>query len=179
MELIAVINWWPSFLKGVIYSTKTHAEPPFKPQPFTLAEQPDFMLSLGVSEFTLNSASYAYYSAGLLQILINESMVRGVTHTMQNIWDYLRLTDAMSPTQIPSFSPVHLNTSSVGAFIPQVSLVTTYHINAFMSVRIWILINMINQTPTALLFTNELSYCLISRPQNSLFSEKTNKHDNW
>lgn len=83
MELIAVlalINWWSSFLKGVIYSTKTHAEPPFKPQPFTLAEQPDFMLSLGVSEFTLNSASYAYYSAGLLQILINESMVRGVTH---------------------------------------------------------------------------------------------------
>lgn len=68
------------------------------------------------------------------------------SHTIQNIWDYLRLTDAMSPTQIPSFSPVHLNTSSVGAFIPQVSLVTTYHINAFMSVRIWILINMINQT---------------------------------
>lgn len=55
---------------------------------------------------------------------------------MQNIWDYLRLTDAMSLTQIPSFSPLHLNTSSVGAFIPQVILVTTYHINAFMSVRI-------------------------------------------
>lgn len=81
-------------LKGLFYSTKTHVEPPFEPQPFTLAEQPDFMLSLGVSECTLNSASYAYYSAGLLQMLINESMV-------------------------PSYSPVHLNTSSVGAFIPQ------------------------------------------------------------
>lgn len=63
----------------MIYSTKTHAEPPFEPQPFTLAEQPDFMLSLGVSEYTLNSASYAYYSAGLLQMLINESMVREAT----------------------------------------------------------------------------------------------------
>uniref|UniRef100_H3D380 Bactericidal permeability-increasing protein n=1 Tax=Tetraodon nigroviridis TaxID=99883 RepID=H3D380_TETNG len=81
-------------LKGAIYSSKTHAEPPFEPQDFTMAEQPDFMLSLGVSEYTLNSALYAYYSAGLLQVFINESMV-------------------------PSYSPVHLNTSSVGAFIPQ------------------------------------------------------------
>ncbi|XP_029690122.1 bactericidal permeability-increasing protein [Takifugu rubripes] len=81
-------------LKGVIYSIKTHAEPPSEPQPFSLAEQPDSMLTLGVSEFTLNSASYAYYSAGLLQILLNDSM-------------------------IPSYSPVHLNTSSFGAFIPQ------------------------------------------------------------
>lgn len=119
----------------MIYSTKTHAEPPLEPQPFTLAKQPDFMLSLGVSEYTLNSASYAYYSAGLLQILINDSMVRGVTN-MQNIWDYRRLTAAVSLTQIPSYSPVHLNTSSVGAFIPQVSLVTTDHINAFNSARI-------------------------------------------
>lgn len=79
VAVIALTYWLSSFLKGVIYSTKTHAEPPFELQPFTLAEQPDFMLSLGVSEYTLNSASYAYYSAGLLQILINESMVRGVT----------------------------------------------------------------------------------------------------
>lgn len=65
-------------MKGAIYSSKTHAEPPFEPQDFTMAEQPDFMLSLGVSEYTLNSALYAYYSAGLLQVFINESMVRGV-----------------------------------------------------------------------------------------------------
>lgn len=74
--VIALFDYLLFFLKGVIYSIKTHAEPPFAPQPFSLAEQPDSMLTLGVSEFTLNSASYAYYSAGLLQILLNDSMVR-------------------------------------------------------------------------------------------------------
>lgn len=33
------------------------------------------MLSVGLSEFTLNSASYGYFSADLLQVLINDSMV--------------------------------------------------------------------------------------------------------
>lgn len=42
----------------------------------------------------------------------------------------------MSPTQIPSYSPLHLNTSSVGEFIPQVGLVTADHLNAFISERI-------------------------------------------
>uniref|UniRef100_UPI003AAD0A8C bactericidal permeability-increasing protein n=1 Tax=Centroberyx gerrardi TaxID=166262 RepID=UPI003AAD0A8C len=81
-------------LKGEFYSTKSHADPPFKAQPFTLPEQPGYMLSLGLSEFTANSASYGYFSAGLLQALINDSM-------------------------IPPSSPVHLNTTSMGPFIPQ------------------------------------------------------------
>ena len=131
----------------MIYSTRTHAEPPFEAQAFTLAQQPDFMMSLGVSEYTLNSASYAYYSAGLLQILINESMVRGVRKHAEYV-GWPRLTGAMSPTQIPLYSPVHLNTSSVGAFIPQVRLVSTGHANAFISERIWILTSMINHHST-------------------------------
>ncbi|XP_040905562.1 lipopolysaccharide-binding protein [Toxotes jaculatrix] len=81
-------------LKGEFYSIKTHAEPPFEAQPFKLSEQQGYMLSLGLSEFTLNSASYGYYSAGIFKVLINDSM-------------------------IPPFSPVHLNTSSMGRFIPQ------------------------------------------------------------
>lgn len=63
------------FLKGEFYSKQNHSEPPFKLQPFTLPVQPGYMLSLGVSEFTLNSASYGYYSAGLLKVLITNSMV--------------------------------------------------------------------------------------------------------
>nr|XP_046251919.1 lipopolysaccharide-binding protein [Scatophagus argus] len=81
-------------LKGEFYNTKTHKDPPFKAQPFTLPDQPGYMLSLGLSEYTVNSASYGYYSAGLLQTLINDSMIP------------------------PSF-PVRLNTSSMGPFIPQ------------------------------------------------------------
>ncbi|XP_074537985.1 bactericidal permeability-increasing protein [Halichoeres trimaculatus] len=81
-------------LKGEFYSTKSPTEPPFKAQPFTMPEQPSYMLLMGLSEFTLNSASYGYYSAGLLKAIINDSM-------------------------IPPRSPVHLNTSSMGQFIPQ------------------------------------------------------------
>ncbi|XP_037540439.1 bactericidal permeability-increasing protein [Nematolebias whitei] len=81
-------------LKGEFYSIKTHEEPPFVAQPFILAEQKNSMLSVGMSEFTLNSASYGYFSAGQLQALINDSM-------------------------IPPAFPIHLNTSFMGMFIPQ------------------------------------------------------------
>ncbi|XP_062282921.1 lipopolysaccharide-binding protein isoform X1 [Scomber scombrus] len=80
--------------KGEFYSIKTHQEPPFEAQPFVMPVQSGYMLSAGLSEFTVNSASYGYYSAGLLQAIINDSM-------------------------IPPSSPVHLNTSSMGPFIPQ------------------------------------------------------------
>uniref|UniRef100_A0A3Q3EMA6 Bactericidal permeability-increasing protein n=1 Tax=Labrus bergylta TaxID=56723 RepID=A0A3Q3EMA6_9LABR len=81
-------------LKGEFYSIKSPAEPPFEAQAFTIPEQQGYMLSMGLSEFTLNSASYGYFSAGLLKALINDSM-------------------------IPPSSPVRLNTSSIGQFIPQ------------------------------------------------------------
>uniref|UniRef100_A0A3B4VAQ6 Bactericidal permeability-increasing protein n=1 Tax=Seriola dumerili TaxID=41447 RepID=A0A3B4VAQ6_SERDU len=80
--------------KGEFYSIKTHVDPPFEAQPFTMPEQQGYMLSMGLSEFTLNSASYGFYSAGGFQVLINNSM-------------------------IPPGSPVHLNTSLMGPFIPQ------------------------------------------------------------
>lgn len=81
-------------LKGEFQSIKSPADPPFEAQPFTMPEQPSYMLSMGLSEFTVNSALYGYYSAGLLKALINDSM-------------------------IPPRSPVRLNTSSFGQFIPQ------------------------------------------------------------
>ncbi|XP_037629360.1 lipopolysaccharide-binding protein-like [Sebastes umbrosus] len=81
-------------LKGEFYDIKSHMEPPFVSKPFTMPQQPACMLSAGLSEFTLNSASYQLYSAGLLQVLITDSMIP------------------------PSF-PLHLNTSSMGPFIPQ------------------------------------------------------------
>lgn len=62
-------------LKGEFYSTKTHEEPPYKAQPFTMPDEPSYMLSMGMSDFTLNSASYGYYSDNLLQLLVNDSMV--------------------------------------------------------------------------------------------------------
>ncbi|XP_067383397.1 bactericidal permeability-increasing protein-like isoform X3 [Channa argus] len=81
-------------LKGEFYNIKTHMEPPFKAQPFTVPEQQGYMLSVGLSEFTLNSASYGYYSAGLFQADINDSTILQHLH-------------------------MHLNTSVVGLLIPQ------------------------------------------------------------
>uniref|UniRef100_A0A3Q1IE70 Bactericidal permeability-increasing protein n=1 Tax=Anabas testudineus TaxID=64144 RepID=A0A3Q1IE70_ANATE len=86
--------YFSPYLKGEFYNIKTHSEPPFKLKSFTLPEQQGYMVSVGLSEFTLNSASYGYYSAGLLQADINDSM-------------------------IPPYCPVHLNTTSVGRYIPQ------------------------------------------------------------
>ncbi|XP_023669181.2 bactericidal permeability-increasing protein [Paramormyrops kingsleyae] len=81
-------------LKGVFYGARNHTDPPFAAGPFQLVQQSDLMLTVGLSEFTINSASFAYYSAGLLQILITDDM-------------------------IPKASPFRLNTTSFGTLIPQ------------------------------------------------------------
>uniref|UniRef100_UPI003AAB4960 bactericidal permeability-increasing protein-like n=1 Tax=Centroberyx gerrardi TaxID=166262 RepID=UPI003AAB4960 len=80
--------------KGEFYNAQHHTEPTFQAKPFTLNPHGDYMLHLGLSEFSVNSASYAYFSAGLLQAQINDSM-------------------------IPPSSPFQLNTSFFGVFIPQ------------------------------------------------------------
>ncbi|KAM8863431.1 bactericidal permeability-increasing protein isoform 2-T3 [Spinachia spinachia] len=81
-------------LKGEFYNIRPHKDPPFEAQPFTVQKQPGYMLSVGLSEFTLNSASFALYSAGLLQIIITDSMIPPNLH-------------------------VHLNTSCMGPYVPQ------------------------------------------------------------
>ncbi|XP_066558241.1 bactericidal permeability-increasing protein isoform X2 [Amia ocellicauda] len=81
-------------LKGEFYSVRTHAEPPFPAGQFSLPPDSSRMLSLGVSEFCVNSAAFAYLSAGLLQVNITDNM-------------------------LPKGSPLRLNTSSFGMFVPQ------------------------------------------------------------
>lgn len=73
-----MINFF--LLKGEFYNIKAPVEPPFEAQPFTMPDKPSYMLSVGMSDFTLNSASYAYFSAKLLQLLINDSMVSEHTY---------------------------------------------------------------------------------------------------
>ncbi|KAI1892416.1 hypothetical protein AGOR_G00133130 [Albula goreensis] len=80
--------------KGEFYDVKQHTEPPFVADPFQLPQQDGFMVSLGMSEFTLNSATFAYFSGGKFQINITDKM-------------------------IPPESPIHLTTTSFGAFVPQ------------------------------------------------------------
>ncbi|XP_077577641.1 bactericidal permeability-increasing protein [Stigmatopora nigra] len=97
-------------LKGEIHSNTCPRDPPFVAQAFSVLQRPGYMLSVGLSDFTLNSASFSYYSSNLLQVFINDSMIP------------------------PSF-PVRLNTSSMGPFIPQLpkmfpDLLMLLHIHA-------------------------------------------------
>ncbi|KAL1021414.1 hypothetical protein UPYG_G00012990 [Umbra pygmaea] len=81
-------------LKGEIYSVQQPTEPPFEGKAFDLPKDEGFMFLLGLSEFPLNSASYAYFSTGYFQTTITDKM-------------------------IPDTFPFHLNTSTFGPFIPQ------------------------------------------------------------
>lgn len=90
MWSIVANNHFQLFLKGEFYGIKTHKEPPFEAQPFTMPEQSSYMLSLGLSEFTLNSASYGYYSDGGFQFLINDSMVSVRLH-FENVQEESRI----------------------------------------------------------------------------------------
>nr|XP_055071344.1 bactericidal permeability-increasing protein-like [Misgurnus anguillicaudatus] len=83
-------------MKGEFYSRNSPSEPPFSAQDFDLQYTDDYMISLGVSEFFINSAAYSYFSSGLLQINIKDDM-------------------------IPESSPIHLNTSQFSIFIPQLA----------------------------------------------------------
>ncbi|TTL25877.1 Bactericidal permeability-increasing protein [Bagarius yarrelli] len=82
------------FELNVKYSARSPSEPPFSPNYFKLPWLPDYMLSVGVSEFCINSAAFAYHKSGVLSINITDGM-------------------------IPKTSPVHLNTSQLGFLIPQ------------------------------------------------------------
>ncbi|XP_055021667.1 bactericidal permeability-increasing protein isoform X2 [Boleophthalmus pectinirostris] len=81
-------------LKGEFYCRECHKDPPFVAPSFFLPVHSDYMLSVGVSEYSVNSASFAYYISGHLQALVNDSM-------------------------IPPYCPIRLNTTSMGRFIPQ------------------------------------------------------------
>lgn len=131
-------------LKGEFYGIKTHTEPPFVAQPFTVPEQSGFMLSLGLSEFTLNSASYGYYSDGGFQLLINNSMVSIWMHSVKvqtkgkKTAGFKCLKHVVSIPQLPPGSPIHLNTSLMGPFVPQVSSFKLVHIHG-CNLNEWIL----------------------------------------
>ncbi|KAI5622995.1 lipopolysaccharide-binding protein, partial [Silurus asotus] len=83
-------------LKGEFYNIGQHKEPPFTPTPFTLPSQDDNMLYIGLSAFTLNSAGFVYYNAGVLSLYVTDDM-------------------------IPSSIPFRLNTKTFGTFIPQIA----------------------------------------------------------
>nr|XP_055071342.1 bactericidal permeability-increasing protein-like [Misgurnus anguillicaudatus]XP_055071343.1 bactericidal permeability-increasing protein-like [Misgurnus anguillicaudatus] len=83
-------------IKGEFYSKNSPSEPPFYAQDFDLQYTDDYMISLGVSEFFINSAAFSYFSSGVFQINIKDDM-------------------------IPKSLPIHLNTRQFSIFIPQLA----------------------------------------------------------
>lgn len=81
-------------VKAEFYSRRSPSEPPFSARAFDLQYSDKHMLTLAASQFTVNSAAFAYLRSGALQTNITDDM-------------------------IPKGSPLHLNTSQFGVFIPQ------------------------------------------------------------
>ncbi|XP_072487755.1 bactericidal permeability-increasing protein-like isoform X2 [Notamacropus eugenii] len=81
-------------LKGEFYSRDGHREALVPPTPFSLWEQNDRMLLLGVSDFVANSAASVYYRAGALS------------------WN---VTDST----ISKKFPIHINTKIFKGFVPE------------------------------------------------------------
>lgn len=68
--------------QGEFYSISSPSEPPFSPEVFDLPSTEDYMMSVGLSEFFMNSAVYSYFSAELLHIHITDDMVNKRTYTI-------------------------------------------------------------------------------------------------
>ncbi|XP_028667952.1 bactericidal permeability-increasing protein-like [Erpetoichthys calabaricus] len=83
-------------VKGEFYNIGQHREPPFSAPSFSLPNEASNMLYIGLSAFTINSAAFVYNNAGVLQINVTDEM-------------------------IPKSSPVHLNTKTLGLFVPEVA----------------------------------------------------------
>ncbi|XP_030319129.1 bactericidal permeability-increasing protein isoform X1 [Calypte anna] len=81
-------------LKGEFYSLAHRSAVPFSPLPLALPPDHDHMVYFGVSSYFLNTASFAYHTAGALVFEITDSM-------------------------IPKDVEFHLTTSTFSAFIPE------------------------------------------------------------
>nr|XP_060627790.1 bactericidal permeability-increasing protein-like [Anolis sagrei ordinatus] len=81
-------------LKGEFFSLTHRSLPPFPPPALDFPLDHDRMLYFGLSTFFFNTAGNVYYRAGAMNFTITDDM-------------------------IPKEFKIHLNTSSFGAFIPQ------------------------------------------------------------
>lgn len=66
------------FPQGVVYPLEDLTDPSFSPVPFVLPERSDSMLYVGISEFFFKSASFAYFTAGALNVTLSTKEVRRV-----------------------------------------------------------------------------------------------------
>ncbi|XP_037703276.1 BPI fold-containing family C protein [Choloepus didactylus] len=69
-------------LKGTLYPLDNLTNPPFSPVPFVLPEYTDSMLYIGISEYFLKSASFAYFTAGAFNVTISTKELS--SHLAQN-----------------------------------------------------------------------------------------------
>ncbi|XP_062058939.1 BPI fold-containing family C protein [Lepus europaeus] len=68
--------------KGTFYPLENLVNPPFSPAPFVLPKRSDSMLYIGISEYFFKSASFAYYTAGALDVTFSTKEISN--HLIQN-----------------------------------------------------------------------------------------------
>ncbi|CAH2292162.1 bactericidal permeability-increasing [Pelobates cultripes] len=83
-------------LKGEFFNHVNRTAPPFSPPALSLPVDHSLMVYFGVSEYLFNTAGYVYQTAGRLVFTVTNNM-------------------------IPKNFSIHLNTSSFGTLIPQIS----------------------------------------------------------
>ncbi|KAI5094835.1 lipopolysaccharide-binding protein [Silurus meridionalis] len=74
-DMIRERNGFELNVKGEFYSARCPSEPPFSPNHFDLQWQADYMMSVGISEFCVNSAAFAYFKSGVMNITITDGML--------------------------------------------------------------------------------------------------------
>ncbi|XP_042745879.1 BPI fold-containing family C protein-like [Lagopus leucura] len=88
-------------LKGTVYPVGNHTDPPFVPAPFGLPNEGDSMLYLGVSSYFLESATLAYYRAGVFNITISKDLATTFNLTTAMLKDFVPELALHCPTACP------------------------------------------------------------------------------
>ncbi|XP_069099449.1 bactericidal permeability-increasing protein-like isoform X3 [Pleurodeles waltl] len=61
--------------KGEFYSSKHARDPNFSPAPFSMPDQTGQMLYFGLSESFFNSAAFAYFTSGVMQVNLTQNKI--------------------------------------------------------------------------------------------------------
>ncbi|XP_063000029.1 bactericidal permeability-increasing protein-like [Elgaria multicarinata webbii] len=141
--------------KGEFYPLGKPSRAPLQPAPFSLPKQSNSMVVLGVSEFVLNTAAFAYFTAGVLRVkLTNDTIPKGFLFRMntKNIGNYSQELYEQFPHMLMevhiaarkaphlSMKPDGLNATLAGSaeafvILPNASLVPVFLLNFDSNLR--------------------------------------------
>uniref|UniRef100_A0A8C5K157 Bactericidal permeability-increasing protein n=1 Tax=Jaculus jaculus TaxID=51337 RepID=A0A8C5K157_JACJA len=132
-------NYLDLNLKGAFYPLESLSDPPFAPAPFELPERSDSMLYVGISEYFLQSASFAHFTSGAFRVLLSTKEIsnhfsqnsQGIAHLISQIAEIYILPQPFM-LQIMATEPpeIHLHPGNFTLDIPASVIMLTQHENS-------------------------------------------------